>query len=89
MSPAQSVRRVLHLCPDPHYLTELYELYRQALDRPPFEHADVSARSAEAGLQTQLGPRVHFLDLPRQALEGFVCRRCGGCGGPAPGNAST
>lgn len=72
MSPAQSVRRVLHLCPDPHYLTELYELYRQALDRPPFESTLMFLRGApEAGLQTQLGPRVHFLDLPRQALEGL------------------
>ncbi|GAB4349084.1 MAG: glycosyltransferase family 4 protein [Immundisolibacter sp.] len=86
MSPAQSVRRVLHLCPDPHYLTDLYALYRQVLDRPPFESTLMFLRGAlDAGLQAQLGPRVHFLDLPREALEGLrlpalwrLWRACGG-----------
>lgn len=86
MSPTPSVYRVLHLCPDPHYLTELYGLYRQALDQPPFESTVMFLRGApDAGLQARLGPRVQFLDLSRQALEGLrlpaiwrVWRACAG-----------
>lgn len=64
--------RVLHLCPDPRHLSELFDLYREALNEPPFESTVVFLRgAADAALASRFGPRVTFLDLPRRALEGL------------------
>ncbi len=64
--------RVLHLCPDTRYLTELFTLYRNALDQPPFQSTLVFLRGKpDAALAQHMGERVQFLDLPRRALEGL------------------
>lgn len=64
--------RVLHLCPDTRYLTELFCLYRDALDRPPFESTVVFLRGRpDTALAQHVGVRVQFLDLSRGALEGL------------------
>jgi glycosyltransferase involved in cell wall biosynthesis len=64
--------RVLHLCPDTQHLRELYNLYRHALDEPPYESTVVFLRgAADAALAQQFGPRVTFLDLSRRALDGL------------------
>ena len=64
--------RVLHLCPDTRYLTQLFALYRDALDQPPFESTLVFLRGEpDAALAQRIGGRVQFLDLPRRALEGL------------------
>ncbi|MFP5465342.1 MAG: hypothetical protein ACLGHR_11305, partial [Gammaproteobacteria bacterium] len=64
--------RVLHLCPDTRYLTELFALYREALDQPPFQSTVVFLRGKpDAALAQHMGERVQFLDLSRGALEGL------------------
>ncbi|HCO43158.1 glycosyltransferase [Immundisolibacter sp.] len=86
MARSAPVCRVLHLCPDPYYLTELYGLYREALDQPPFESTLMFLRGApDPALAAAAGPRTHFLNLPREALEGLrlpalwrVWRACAG-----------
>lgn len=75
MSTVERPLRVLHLCPDTRYLTELFTLYRDALDRPPFESTVVFLRGApDAALARHPGGRVRFLGLPRGALEGLRLR---------------
>jgi len=69
---AQPPLRVLHLCPDTRYLTDLFTLYRDAVDQPPFESTVVFLRGKpDAALAQRMGVRVQFLDLSRGALEGL------------------
>ncbi len=64
--------RVLHLCPDTRYLTELFTLYRDALDPPLFESTVVFLRGRpDMALAQHMGGRVQFLNLSRSALEGL------------------
>lgn len=72
MSTVDPPLRVLHLCPDTRYLTALFTLYRDALDRPPFESTVVFLRGKpDAALAQHVGVRMQFLDLSRGALEGL------------------
>lgn len=67
--------RVLHLCPDPQRLTELFALYQDALNEPPFESTLVFLRGApDAALKASFGDGVQFLDLSRRALAGLRLR---------------
>ncbi len=72
MTAADSPLRVLHLCPDPQHLTDLFALYRDALDQAPFQSTLAFLRGApDADLAARFDGRVWFLDLPRRALEGL------------------
>lgn len=72
MSAVERPLRVLHLCPDTRYLTDLFALYRDALDQPPFESTVVFLRGRpDPALAQHMGGRVRFLDLSRGALEGL------------------
>lgn len=64
--------RVLHLCPDTRHLGELFSLYRQALDEPPFVSTVVFLRGRpEPQIRRALGDRAVFLGLSRGQLEGL------------------
>jgi glycosyltransferase involved in cell wall biosynthesis len=64
--------RVLHLCPDTRHLGELFSLYRQALDEPPFVSTVVFLRGRpEPEISRALGDRAVFLGLSRGQLEGL------------------
>lgn len=72
MTVVERPLRVLHLCPDTRYLTELFALYREALDQPPFQSTVVFLRGKpDAALAQHMGERVQFLGLSRGALEGL------------------
>lgn len=72
MAAAGRAVRVLHLCPDTRYLGELFALYRQALDEPPFESELVFLRGRADGMLAQrIGGRVTCLDLSRRSLGGL------------------
>ncbi|MGK2942640.1 MAG: glycosyltransferase family 4 protein [Immundisolibacter sp.] len=67
--------RVLHLCPDPKHLTDLFGLYRDALDQPPFASTVVFLRGGpDMELASRFDGRVHFLLLPQRTLEGLRLR---------------
>jgi glycosyltransferase involved in cell wall biosynthesis len=69
---AAATARVLHLCPDTRYLIDLFHLYRQALDEPPFESELVFLRGRpDATMAQRIGGRLTCLDLPRRALRGM------------------
>lgn len=64
--------RVLHLCPDTQYLRELFSLYREALDEPPFASTVVFLRGRpEPEISRAFGERAVILDLTRGQLEGL------------------
>lgn len=72
MTTAGGPVRVLHLYPNTWSLRELFVLYAQALDEPPFESRAVFLCGApDPQLARQLAGHAVFLNLPQRSLEGL------------------